>query len=74
MSTLIYLAAAAQILFGCLAFVAGRNAMNETTAAVAIGFGVVCLCLGRLLQYREAEELRRETAERKADWEARKIV
>lgn len=74
MSTVIYLAAVLQIGFGVLAVAAGRNAMNETTAAVAIGLGVVALGLGRLLQYREAEELRRETAERKADWEARKIV
>lgn len=73
MSTVIYLAAVLQIGFGVLAVAAGRNAMNETTAAVAIGLGVVALGLGRLLQYREAEEAKRDAAAHAAKWEERKI-
>lgn len=73
MSYIVQIAAILQLAFGVYAAALGRNAMNETTAAVAIGFGVVALGIGRLLQYREADEKARAAAESLAKWEAKNI-
>lgn len=60
-------------MFGVFVFSQSKSAMHETTAAVAIGAGVVALALGRLLQYQEDEVKRREDTERQAKQDARAI-
>ena len=73
MSWLVYIAGGLQLVFGGFIFSAGRSAMHETTAAVAIGFGVLALGLGRLLQYREDDDKRQEAADREGRNQARAI-
>jgi hypothetical protein len=73
MSWLLYVAGWVQIVLAGFIVFSARNAMHETTAAAAFGAGVLALGLGRLVQYREDDDKRREAAEREAKNEARKI-
>lgn len=73
MAWVITIAGWLQIAFGAFAFSVGKSAMTETTAVCAIGFGVVALALGRMLEYRAADDARREADARQARLEANKI-
>ncbi|MCU0826150.1 MAG: hypothetical protein MUE52_01785 [Tabrizicola sp.] len=74
MSWLVTIAGWLQIAAAAFILISARSAMHETTAAAAFGAGVLALGLGRLLQYREDDDKRREAAEREARNNARKIV
>lgn len=73
MSWLLYVAGWVQIVAAAFIVFSARSAMHETTAAAAFGAGILALGLGRLVQYREDDDKRREAAEREAKNEARKI-
>jgi hypothetical protein len=68
MSWIITIAGWLQIVAGVFILIAARSAMHETTAAVGIGFGFVCLALGRMLQYREEDEKRRAAVDSSAEF------
>lgn len=64
MSVVIYIAAALQIAYSALVFFVAKSAMHETTMAVMFSGAAICLALGRMLQYLEADASKGKIAAR----------